>query len=223
MRIINRDPGRVFEGFLHRIQNEVYSELDSDLHTALIDKMLPEFARFIPDPQTRLLDVGCGQGYASLKFKKLGYKQLTAVTFSNEDVEATIKRGITCYKMDMSFLGFDDKMFDALWVRHTLEHSPFPYLTLLEFNRVLVPGGFIYIEMPMPDTPRVLENWPNHYSIFGEKIWISLFERSEFKTIVKTALRFTLQIDDINGGSPFEQSNHVFVLQKKRDEAIESL
>ena len=113
MRIINRDPGRVFEEFLHRIQNEVYSELDSDLHTALIDKMLPEFARFIPDPQTRLLDVGCGQGYASLKFKKLGYKQLTAVTFSDEDVEATIKRGITCYKMDMSFLGFDDKMFDA--------------------------------------------------------------------------------------------------------------
>lgn len=221
MKIINRDPGEVLEGFLHRIQNEVYSELDSEMHMALIDKMLPEFARFIPERQTRLLDVGCGQGYASLKFKELGYQQLTAITLSDEDVEATNKRGIACYKMDMSFLKFGDKMFDALWVRHALEHSPFPYLTLLEFNRVLTPGGFIYIEMPKPDTPRVLENWPNHYSIFGEQMWTSLFDRSGFKTIVKTTLQFTLQMDDINGGNPFEQSNHVFVLQKNRDEAIQ--
>jgi hypothetical protein len=67
----------------------------------------------------------------------------------------------------------------------------------------------------------VLENWPNHYSIFGEKMWTSLFYRSGFKTMVKTALRFTLQMDDINDGNPFEQSNHVFVLQKTRDEGIQ--
>jgi len=45
--------------------------------------MLHEFAGFIPDRQTRLLDVGCGQGYASLKFKELGYQQLTAITLSD--------------------------------------------------------------------------------------------------------------------------------------------
>jgi 2-polyprenyl-3-methyl-5-hydroxy-6-metoxy-1,4-benzoquinol methylase len=78
MKIISRDPSRVLEGFLYRIKNEVYSEFDSDLHMNLIDKKLPEFAWFIPDPQTRLLDVGCGQGYASLKCKELGYQQITA-------------------------------------------------------------------------------------------------------------------------------------------------
>ena len=152
MKTIKRDPSRVLEGFLRRVENEAYSEHDSDLHMALIDKMLPEFARFIPDRSTPLLDVGCGQGYASLKFKELGYQQITAITLNDEDVEATRKRGIECYKMDMTFLGFEDKSFNALWVRHALEHSPFPYLTLLEFNRVLCPGGFIYFEMPMPDT-----------------------------------------------------------------------
>ncbi len=221
MKIIKRDPGRVLQGFLHRIQNEVYSELDSDMHMQLIDKMLPEFARFIPDRQTRLLDVGCGQGYACLKFKELGYGQLTAITLSDEDVEKTRKRGIACYHMDMSFLEFEDKMFDALWVRHALEHSPFPYLTLLEFNRVLSPNGFIYIEMPMPDTPRMLENWPNHYSLFGEQMWMALFGRSGFKTMVKTTLQMTLQMDDINDGNPFEQGNYVFVLRKTRDESIQ--
>ena len=220
MKTIQRDPSRVLEGFLRRIENEAYSELDSDLHMTLIDKMLPEFARFIPDRQTRLLDVGCGQGYASLKFKELGYQQLTAITLNDEDVEATRKRGIDCYKMDMTFLGFEDNIFDALWVRHALEHSPFPYLTLLEFNRVLNRGGFIYVEMPMPDTPRVLENWPNHYSILGDQMWVCLFNKSGFNVRVNTRLQYTYQRDDINDGNPFEQSNYVYVLQKIRDEAI---
>ncbi|MEJ2158429.1 MAG: class I SAM-dependent methyltransferase [Desulfobacteraceae bacterium] len=220
MKIIERDPGRVVEGFLHRIEKEAYSEPDSDLHMGLIDKILPEFARFIPDPQARLLDVGCGQGYASLKFKALGYQQITAIALNDEDVEASRNRGIDCYKMDMSFLGFEDKNFDALWVRHALEHSPFPYLTLLEFNRILALGGFIYIEMPMPDTPRVLENWPNHYSILGEQMWRALFHRSGFKERVKTRLQASLQIDTINAGLPFEEAYYAFVLEKTRDETI---
>jgi len=220
MKTIKRDPARVVEGFLRRIESETYSEPDSDLHMNLIDKMLPEFARFIPDRQTRLLDVGCGQGYASLKFKKLGYQHITAITLSNADVDATRKRGIDCYKMDMTFLTFENKIFDALWVRHALEHSPFPYLTLLEFNRVLNHGGFIYVEMPMPDTPRMLENWPNHYSILGDQMWSSLFKRSGFNIKVKTNLQFTIQMDDINNGNPFEQGNYAYVLQKIKDEVI---
>lgn len=220
MRIVNRDYIKVLEGFLRRIENETYSEPDSDMHTLLIDKMLPEFTLFIPDRKTRLLDVGCGQGYASLKFKELGYRRITAITLNDRDVEATRRRGIDCYKMDMTFLQFEEKIFDALWVRHALEHSPFPYLTLLEFNRVLHPGGFIYVEVPMPDTPRELENWPNHYSILGERMWISLFNRSGFKDSVKTQIYPALQMDTINDGHPFKEGYYIFVLQKVRDESI---
>ncbi len=220
MKIIERNPGVVLDGFLNRIKTETYSELDSDLHMRIIDQMLPEFARFIPDRQARLLDVGCGQGYASLKFKELGYRRVTAITLNDEDVAATCKRGIDCYKMDMTFLQFEDKMFDALWVRHALEHSPFPYLTLLEFNRVLERGGFLYVEMPKPGTPRRLEDWPNHYSVFGDRMWTSLFSRSGFTDRVKTSLQSTLQRDNINGGIPFEEAYAVYVLEKIRDDTI---
>jgi SAM-dependent methyltransferase len=220
MKLIKRDPGRVLEGFLRRIENETYSEHDSDLHRMLIDKMLPEFIRFIPDRRSRLLDVGCGQGYASQRFKAMGYQHVTAITLNDEDVLATRNRGIDCHKMDMTFLGFEEKAFDALWVRHALEHSPFPYLTLLEFNRVLNSDGFIYIEMPKPDTPRALENWPNHYSIIGQLMWSSLFNRSGFHIRVKTDLEVMLQMEQINDGKPFLQANHLFVLQKCRDEMI---
>ena len=220
MKVIKRDPGRVLEGFLRRIGQEAYSEIDSDLHMNLIDQMVPEFARFIPDRQSRILDVGCGQGYAGLKFKALGYPLITAITLSDEDVEATRKRGIDCYAMDMTFLGFEASQFDALWVRHAIEHSPFPYLTLLEFNRVLSTGGFIYVEMPMPDTTRRLENWPNHYSILGDRMWMALFDRSGFKVRVKTSLQSTLQVGSVNNGHPFKEAYYVYVLQKIRSEAI---
>lgn len=220
MKIIKRDSKLLFEGFLSRIGNEVYSEPDSKLHTILIDKMVPEFAKFIPDRQSRLLDVGCGQGYASLKFKELGYERVTAITLSKLDAEAARKREIECYEMDMTFLKFQENSFDALWVRHALEHSPFPYLTLLEFNRILTLEGFVYVEMPMPDTPRVLENWPNHYSVFGEQMWLSLFGRSGFEVNVKTCLKPSLQAQEINDGKPFDESYYVFVLRKIREEAI---
>ena len=220
MKIIERDPKLLFEGFLSRIEREVYSEPDSKLHTILIDKMVPEFAKFIPDRQSRLLDVGCGQGYASLKFKELGYQRVTAITLSKLDAEAARKREIECHEMDMTFLKFEENSFDGLWVRHALEHSPFPYLTLLEFNRVLKLEGFVYVEMPMPDTPRVLEDWPNHYSVFGEQMWLSLFGRSGFEVSVKTCLKPSLQAQEINDGKPFDESYYVFVLRKIREEAI---
>lgn len=219
MKIIKKNPSRVFEDFLRRIESEAYSEPNSGLHMDLIDKMAPEFARFIPNPQTRLLDVGCGRGYAGLKFKELGYGRVTAITLSHEDFEAASKKGISCYKMDMTFLEFEDKSFDALWVRHALEHSPFPYLTLLEFNRVLATGGFIYVEIPMPDMPAELENWPNHYSILGEKMWTSLFDRSGFNTRVKTRIEATIQSDD----GLYDENYFVFILQKTRDEQISSV
>jgi SAM-dependent methyltransferase len=220
MILIQRDPARVFQGFLKRIHGEVYSEPDSEMHQTLIDRMLPEFAKFIPNLETRLLDVGCGQGYACLKFLALGYRRVTAITLSDTDAAVARQRGIDCYRMDMSFPGFEEKTFDALWVRHALEHSPFPYLTVLEFNRILSPAGFVYIEMPSPDSPRELEKWPNHYSILGVRMWEALFDRSGFRTIAHTTLPFTLQIQGINDGLPFTQSNHVFILRKARDEAI---
>jgi SAM-dependent methyltransferase len=220
LQTICRDPRDVFDGFMRRVRNEVYSEPDSQLHTVLTDKLLPQFAGYLPDKNTRILDVGCGQGYASLKFKELGYLRITAITLSQQDVEACRDRGVDCRQMDMSFLCFMDQTFNALWVRHALEHSPFPYLTLLEFNRVLAPDGIVYIEMPGADTPRELENWPNHYSVMGTKMWMSLMLRSGFNILLNQKVQFDLQIPHINGGMPFRQENDVYILQKVRNESI---
>lgn len=220
--IIKRDPARVFEKFRERITSEVYSEPDTQMHTTIINQMVSEFIEnYLRDKKDdKILDVGCGQGYACLRFKEAGYENIIAITLSDEDVKATRDRGFECYKMDMSFLCFSDKTFDVLWVRHTLEHSPYPYLTLLEFNRVLKDKGKAYIEMPKANTPRTLEHWPNHYSIFGVKMWASLFARSGFNIPLCKAIWIELQSKDINNGKPFKEEYYVFVIEKAIDQQI---
>lgn len=67
-----------------------------------------------------------------------------------------------------------------IWARHSLEHVINPFETLLAFKRLLDigGGGYVYIEVPAPDTACEHENNPNHYSVLGDKMWKSLFEKA---------------------------------------------
>ena len=142
--------------FLDKVSKEVYSEPDTAMHMGMIDKIVPDLEKnqLGDNKDQSILDVGCGQGYALTKFKEAGFTNLQGITMSDEDVKATQDKGFTCQKMDQSFMTFENESFDFLFVRHCLEHSPFPYFTLGEFRRVLKTGGKIYIEMPAPDNFR---------------------------------------------------------------------
>ena len=112
---------------------------------------------------------------------------------------------------------FEDESFDFLFVRHCLEHSPFPYLTLGEFHRVLKTGGKAYIEMPAPDNHRPLEYIANHYSIMGAKQWAALMLRYKFQ--IQVATDFSIELfDNKKPDQKFMEKNLVFVIKKVSDE-----
>lgn len=158
----------------------VYSEPDTPLHKGVMDQMIDKIQNQYP-PEGKALDVGCGTGYAMQRFTELGNKSdWTGLTLSHTDAEAARARGFDVVEQDMSFTDFADETFDYLWVRHSLEHSPYPLLTLLEFYRIMKPGAAAYIEMPSPKCDRLLEAYDNHYSIMGSKQWICLMKRAGF-------------------------------------------
>ena len=97
-----------------------------------------------------------------------------------EDVLICQREGLDVRSMDQSYLEFDNDSFDIIWCRHALEHSIFPYFTLAEFRRVLKSGGYLYVEVPAPDTSCHHEENPNHYSVLGKSLWRSLFLRAGF-------------------------------------------
>ena len=210
--------------FLNKVSSEIYSEPDTPMHKQMIDQIVPDLEKNqIGDNKDQaILDVGCGQGYAMQKLKDAGFTNLQGITMSDDDVKATQDNGFKCDKMDQSFMTFEDESFDFLFVRHCLEHSPFPYLTLGEFHRVLKTGGKMYIEMPAPDNHRPLEYIANHYSIMGAKQWAALMLRYRFQ--IQVATDFSIELyDNKKPDEKFMEKNLVFVLKKVTDEEFVQL
>jgi ubiquinone/menaquinone biosynthesis C-methylase UbiE len=184
----------------------VYSEPDTNLHIMVMNEIIPSIVEKVQLNSThRMLDVGCGQGYGMLKFKELGCTNIQGITLSPEDVKASQDRGFECSQQDMSFTDFADQSFDFLFVRHALEHSPYPLLTLKEFNRILAPNGMAYIEMPSPKCDRPLETYDNHYSIMGVRQWVELFKRAKFNVVEAAEIEFKVSSND-----PVWEGNEVY-------------
>jgi SAM-dependent methyltransferase len=166
--------------FLNDLKKDVYAEPESEGHNQVSQRMIQHLQRSGYLHQgDKVLDVGCGQGYALETFAKIDAVAV-GVTVGNEDLQVCKNKGLTVYEMDQSFLKFSDRIFDVVWCRHCLEHSIFPFFTLAGFNRVLKPEGRLYIEVPAPDTNCAHQTNKNHYSVFGKSMWIELINRSGF-------------------------------------------
>jgi 2-polyprenyl-3-methyl-5-hydroxy-6-metoxy-1,4-benzoquinol methylase len=173
--------------------SHVYSEPDTSIHTMVMDHMIPKFIEEVNlNTSSKILDVGCGHGYGMQKFAELGFKNISGITLSKVDADGARERGFKVNEEDMSFQSAKDKTYDVLFARHSLEHSPYPLLTLLEFNRILKKGGIAYIEMPSPGCTRDLESYDNHYSIMGTRQWNALMIRAGFTVVNIGNLKFDI-------------------------------
>ena len=118
-----------FDAFYNDLLGEVYHEPDSVLTTQVTDSMLPGFLALLKKNQ-RILDLGCGAGYAMRKMREYGYTNVEGLTLNDEDVKACESDGFKVHQVDFNFTGFNEE-FDGIWMRHVLEHSPFPVLYYL--------------------------------------------------------------------------------------------
>jgi SAM-dependent methyltransferase len=177
--------------FMERIEQDTYPELPSTIHTEITVRVLDVMLEKYRIPKSaRILDIGCGQGPALEDLARRGY-QATGITLNDEDVRVCRANNHQVLKMDQSFLEFDNDAFDFLWARHVIEHSIFPYFTLTEFNRVLQSQGYLYLEVPAPETSCHHETNANHYSVLGYGAWTSLLGRCGFTVLEDVKFNFT--------------------------------
>jgi ubiquinone/menaquinone biosynthesis C-methylase UbiE len=155
------------------------------MHKGLTEQVVKQYIDPLNIPKdAKILDLGCGPGYFLDEMKKREYTDLTGVTLSPGDIKVCEDKGHTIKKYDLSFLpqseGYYDESVDFLFLRHALEHSPYPIFSLMEYNRVLKQFGKIYIEVPQPGCERRHEQNLNHYSILGQDQLAALIVRTGF-------------------------------------------
>ncbi len=193
--------------FGESLRDDIYAEETTELHTTITCRVIETlFSQFSFLKEKKILDVGCGQGPALQKFTALGCSAV-GITLGEDDCRVCRDADFDVRLMDQSFLRFADEAFGFIWCRHCLEHSPFPFFTLQGFYRALQEKGYLYLEMPAPDTVWHHECNDNHYSVLNQSAWCSLIERAGFLVLNKTKIEFeTVKGTDLYFGF-FAQKN----------------
>lgn len=102
-------------------------------------------------PDHALLDFGCGAGPFLKHFKSLGFSRLSGVE-PDSALVAQIPKGLADVRVGAGEkLPFPDASFDVVWVYcvlHHLERLPAYRAACGEIDRVLKPGGLVFINEP---------------------------------------------------------------------------
>ncbi len=176
----------------------IYDEGVSPMHENLTKEVVNKYIDPLNLPKNaKILDLGCGPGYFLDAMKEREYTDVTGVTLSPGDIKICEDKGHRISKYDLSFIpqkdGYFDESVDFIFLRHALEHSPYPIFSLMEYNRLLKQGAKMYIEVPAPDCERGHEFNLNHYSILGQNQLAALITRCGFDIDVFNNLEFDIQ------------------------------
>ena len=168
------------ELYIDKLIGDIYPQpepIDNDQHGALALKVINHWMSRLTACDS-VLDVGCGTGFAQ------DYFQMWDVEYEGiclgEDYLEAQKFGRNVKKMDFSFLDYDDNSFDLIFSRHSLEHSPMPLLTLMEWHRVS--RQWLGLVLPTPDWYGV-KGSPNHYFVLNQDQWENVLEAAGWHVI----------------------------------------
>ena len=141
--------------YYDELLGDVYAQPTDSGHTKLSNEVIREW--IFPLHISSVLDVGAGEGDAQilLEQKGIGYTGIAI----GEDVVKGKKAGHNLVEGDFNFLSYTG--FDLVLSRHSLEHSPFPLITLMEWHRV----SNHYLCLVLPNPLHYTYVGRNHYSV----------------------------------------------------------
>lgn len=177
----------------HEFPNDCMRMPSNELHQL----MAKEFWSEVPKDFGNILDVGCSDGYMVKIFKESG-KEATGI---NDFLYPTDYLYIEEHKldirvMDMHCMELRNDSYDAVWCRHTLEHSFAPLQVLAEIFRVTRKGGYLFIILP--PIPHDNEPYPGHWHQISDYQLKYLLEMSNFEVLSVKTSWFSYKRDNDN-------------------------
>lgn len=150
------------DGYITKLYGDVYPQPEDDGHKLLAEKVINFWMSRLTTCHS-VLDLGCGTGFCQDFF------QLWNVTYEGiclgEDYITAQNLGRNVKRMDFNFLEYPDNSFDLLFARHSLEHSPMPLISLMEWARVST--NWLGIVLPAPEW--YTYGGRNHYAVMNQE------------------------------------------------------
>jgi len=204
----------------------IYDEGTSPMHDSLTRQVVTQYIDPLNLPKNaKILDLGCGPGYFLDAMKEREYTNVVGVTLSPGDIKICEDKGHKIAKYDLSFIpqkdGYFDESVDFVFLRHALEHSPYPIFSLMEYNRILKQGSKMYIEVPAPDCERKHEWNLNHYSILGEQQLAALLIRCGFDINTFETLEFDIGGTNPETGEEFKAKEKFFCIMVTKQRPLD--
>lgn len=160
--------------YLDKLIEDIYPQPQDPGHTAWAQEAIDAFCSRMTGVKD-VLDVGCGEAFCQEIFESKGMNYCGICL--GQDYEVAREKGRNVFREDFSFIDFFDDTYDLVFSRHSLEHSPMPILTLMEWHRVT--KKYVAIVLPSPEFWQ--HGGQNHYYVLNDPQWVNLFEKSGFE------------------------------------------
>jgi hypothetical protein len=172
-------------GYIEKLHSDIYPQPADAGHTEWATESIAAFMK-IANPIKNVLDLGCGEAFCQEVFEGYGIEYVGVCL--GKDFEVCEASGKNVLREDFSFLPFTAGSYDLLYSRHSLEHSPMPLLTLMEWHRV----SKRYVALVLPSPVHWKYGGKNHYFVLNLEQWKILFDVAGFGVVYEYSKRYKM-------------------------------
>lgn len=130
--------------------------------------------RYGPLNAQTVLDMGCGPGFYTTAFRRIG-ADVIPLDNSQHELELHGEPPDGAVLGDAMDLPMEDESVDGIFTSNMIEHTPRPLAVFAEIERVLRPGGWAYVSWTNWFSP-----WGGHdispYHYLGPKLGLRAYE-----------------------------------------------
>lgn len=163
-----------------QLKESAWATKDEQYQKLLKDSINYLACKLVNNPDLKILDLGCGDGFGISVFKSHGFNNVIGIDIHPEKIKLAQKLGHNAFEGDIHELPFDDEEFDVVFTSHTLEHSYDIKKVIKEIKRVIRKNGCLFIIVPLEKN---IKNIAHMQSIVNQEILINIVNEYQFDII----------------------------------------